>query len=108
MDLSTVKFIFCDNPLYHSKPDEDYREEFEEAHKVHPCALFSYEELQAGRLKMACGRGCAKGVCSAEKNRHSSCKWDAFVGRVSPFRPAGRGYFGGSVLGTRSGIIFEF
>lgn len=52
MDLSKVNFIFCDNPLHHTRPDEDYREEFEVARKRHRCALFSLEELKAGRLAL--------------------------------------------------------
>lgn len=52
MNRSKVNFIFCDNPLHHTQPDEDYREEYEVAHKHFLCALFSFEELRAGKLEL--------------------------------------------------------
>jgi len=51
--MEQVNFLFCDNPLNHMQVDEDYIEEYEEAHKNHKCALFSYENLQAGPQQLA-------------------------------------------------------
>ncbi len=45
-----VNFIFCNHPLYSRKVDEDYEDEYEQASSKCPCALFSYEDLEKGKL----------------------------------------------------------
>lgn len=47
-----VNFLFCNHPLYPKKVDEDYEEEYQAAKKEHACALFSYENLQLGKLSL--------------------------------------------------------
>ena len=47
-----INFIFCNHPLYLRKVDEDYEEEYQEAGLEHPCALFSYEDLEDGKLSL--------------------------------------------------------
>lgn len=51
-DLQDINFIFCNHPLYQRKVDEDYEEEYQEAGLHHPCALFSYEDLEMGKLSL--------------------------------------------------------
>lgn len=51
-DLRDIHFIFCNHPLYQSKIDEDYKEEYQEAGLQHSCALFSYEDLEMGKLSL--------------------------------------------------------
>lgn len=47
-----INFLFCNHPLYQKKVDEDYEKEYQEAGLHHPCALFSYEDLERGNLSM--------------------------------------------------------
>ena len=47
-----VSFIFCSHPLNSKRVDEDYEEEFQAAGLEHACALFSYEDLEAGKLSL--------------------------------------------------------
>lgn len=51
-DLENVNFLFCNHPLYPRKADEDYEEEYQAAGLEHACALFSYENLQLGKLSL--------------------------------------------------------
>lgn len=51
-DLQAVNFLFCNHPLYQRKADEDYEEEYQAAGLDHPCALFSYEDLERGKLSL--------------------------------------------------------
>lgn len=51
-DLNGTNFIFCNHPLYPKKVDEDYAEEYEEARADHECALFSFEDLEKGKLTL--------------------------------------------------------
>jgi hypothetical protein len=50
--LGDVNFIFCNHPLYPEKVDGDYGEEFQAASLEHACALFSYENLEKGKLSL--------------------------------------------------------
>lgn len=51
-DLKDLNFIFCNHPLYQHNIDEDYKEEYQEAGLHHSCALFSYEDMEAGKLSL--------------------------------------------------------
>lgn len=51
-NLQDINFLFCNHPLYQKKVDEDYEIEYQEAGLHHPCALFSYEDLERGKLSM--------------------------------------------------------
>ena len=51
-DLLHVNFLFCNHPLYPRKVDEDYETEYQAARHDHACALFSYEDLAAGKLSL--------------------------------------------------------
>lgn len=48
-----VNFIFCSHPLDKKKVDEDYFEEYQAAGLNHACALFSYEDLERGKLSLS-------------------------------------------------------
>lgn len=50
--MGDVNFIFCNHPLYPEKVDGDYEEEFQAAGLEHACALFSYENLEKGKLSL--------------------------------------------------------
>lgn len=50
--MSDISFIFCNHPLYPKRVDEDYEEEFQAAGLEHACALFSYEDLEMGKLSL--------------------------------------------------------
>ena len=50
--MEDISFIYCNHPLDPRSVDDDYAEEYQIASQDHECALFSYEELEAGRLKM--------------------------------------------------------
>lgn len=50
--MEDISFIYCNHPLDPKSVDEDYLEEYQTASQEHECALFSYDELEAGRLKM--------------------------------------------------------
>lgn len=47
-----INFLFCNHPLYPGRVDEDYEDEYQEAGLEHPCAFFSYENLQLGKLSL--------------------------------------------------------
>lgn len=51
-DISEINFLFCNHPLYARKVDVDYEEEYCEAVKNHRCALFSYEDMENGKLSL--------------------------------------------------------
>ena len=51
-ELQDLNFLFCNHPLYQRKVDEDYEEEYQAAGLKHPCALFSYEDLERGKLSL--------------------------------------------------------
>ena len=50
--FSDVNFIFCNHPLHQRQVDEDYKEEYLAASQEHACALFSYEDLEMGKLSL--------------------------------------------------------
>ena len=47
-----INFIFCNHPLYPRKVDMDYEIEYQEARENHKCALFSYEDMEEGKLSL--------------------------------------------------------
>ncbi len=51
-ELGDVNFLFCNHPLYQKRVDEDYEIEFQSAGFEHACALFSYEDLELGKLSL--------------------------------------------------------
>ncbi len=51
-DILELNFLFCNHPLFPRKVDEDYEEEYQAARQNHSCALFSYENLEAGKLTL--------------------------------------------------------
>lgn len=51
-ELQNINFLFCNHPLYQNQVDEDYREEYHAASLKHPCALFSYEDLERKKLSL--------------------------------------------------------
>lgn len=51
-DLKNIHFLFCNHPLYPRKVDMDYEAEYQEAGVKHSCALFSYEDLERGKLSL--------------------------------------------------------
>lgn len=51
-NLHEINFLFCNHPLYPRKVDEDYKEEYQQAGLEHSCALFSYEDLERGKLTL--------------------------------------------------------
>ncbi len=50
--LDDISFIFCNHLLYPKRVDEDYEEEYQAAGLEHACALFSYEDLETGKLSL--------------------------------------------------------
>ena len=50
--MNDINFIFCNHPLYQRKVDEDYEVEYQEAGLHHSCALFSYEDMERGKLSL--------------------------------------------------------
>ena len=50
--LNDICFLFCNHPLYQRLVDEDFQEEYQAAGLNHPCALFSYEDLEKGSLSL--------------------------------------------------------
>lgn len=44
--FNDISFLFCNHPLYQKRVDEDYQEEYQAAGLNHPCALFSYEDME--------------------------------------------------------------
>ena len=51
-DIEKFSFLFCNHPLYPQKVDEDYQNEYQIASLNYPCALFSYEDLEKGKLSL--------------------------------------------------------
>lgn len=51
-ELDNVNFLFCNHPLYYRRADMDYETEYQEAELNHQCALFSYEDLENGKLSL--------------------------------------------------------
>ncbi len=51
-DQQRINFLFCNHPFYPQRVDEDYEEEYQQAALGHPCALFSYEDIQMGKLSL--------------------------------------------------------
>ncbi len=51
-NLQDINFLFCSHPLYSGKVDMDYETEYQEAGLNHACALFSYEDLENGKLSL--------------------------------------------------------
>ncbi len=51
-DVTDINFLFCNHPLCQRKVDEDYQEEYQAAGLNHSCALFSYEDIQLGKLSL--------------------------------------------------------
>ena len=49
-----LNFIFCSHPLNKKSVDEEYLEEYQAAGLDHTCALFSYEDLENGKLSLYC------------------------------------------------------
>lgn len=47
---SRINFLFCSQPFQRKRVDEDFETEYQEAGKNHSCALFSYEDLEDGKL----------------------------------------------------------
>ncbi|MBD5555481.1 MAG: ATP-grasp domain-containing protein [Roseburia sp.] len=47
-----INFLFCNHPLYPYRVDMDYEEEYQAAGIDHTCALFSYEDMQVGKLSL--------------------------------------------------------
>ncbi len=50
--MADVNFLFCNHPLYPRRADADYEEEYRRACLDHGCALFSYEDLEKGKLSL--------------------------------------------------------
>ena len=48
----SINFIFCSHPLNKKSVDEDYMEEYQATGLNHSCALFSYEDLEVGKLSL--------------------------------------------------------
>lgn len=51
-NLQDINFLFCNHPLYQRKVDEDYEVEYQAAGLDYTCALFSYEDMQTGKLSL--------------------------------------------------------
>ena len=51
-DLQNISFLFCNNPFFKKKVDEEYEQEFQAAELKHQCAIFSYEDLESGKLSL--------------------------------------------------------
>lgn len=47
-----VNWIFCSHPLYKNEVDDDYKEEYEACKNKYNCCLFSYEDLEQGKLSL--------------------------------------------------------
>lgn len=48
----SINFIFCSHPLNKKSVDDDYMEEYQATGLNHSCALFSYEDLEVGKLSL--------------------------------------------------------
>ena len=51
-ELKSINFLFCNHPLYPKRVDMDYETEYQEAELNHTCVLFSYEDLENGKLSL--------------------------------------------------------
>lgn len=51
-ELSDINFLFCNHPLYAKRVDMDYETEYQEAGLKYSCGLFSYEDLENGKLSL--------------------------------------------------------
>lgn len=51
-ELKEINFLFCNHPLYAKRVDMDYETEYQEAGLNHSCGLFSYEDLENGKLSL--------------------------------------------------------
>lgn len=49
---SKVNYIFCNNPLYPDRVDDEYRQEYQDVGLEHACALFDYEAMKQGNLTL--------------------------------------------------------
>jgi len=47
-----INFLFCNSPLYPKRPDEDYEQEYKAAKTHYSCALFSFEDINCGKLSL--------------------------------------------------------
>lgn len=50
-----LNWIFCNHPLYQRRPDDDYAEEYRICSEKADTVLFSYEDLELGKLSLYCG-----------------------------------------------------
>ena len=48
----SINFIFCSHPLNKKSVDEDYLEEYQATGLDHACTLFSFEDLENGKLSL--------------------------------------------------------
>lgn len=51
-ELKDINFLFCNHPLYSKRVDIDYEKEYQEAGLNYACGLFSYEDLENGKLSL--------------------------------------------------------
>lgn len=51
-NLDDINFLFCNHSFYPQNVDENYKEEYQAAGLEHSCALFSYEDMQLGKLSL--------------------------------------------------------
>mgnify|MGYP003300085958 CR=1 FL=1 len=51
-ELKDINFLFCNHPLYPKRVDMDYEPEYQEAGLNYACGLFSYEDLENGKLSL--------------------------------------------------------
>ncbi len=51
-ELQDINFLFCNHPLYPKRVDMEYETEYQEAGLNHACVLFSYEDLENGKLSL--------------------------------------------------------
>lgn len=51
-EILGFSYIFCNHPLYNRKVDEDYIAEYEACSEKYDCILFSYEDLEHGKLSL--------------------------------------------------------
>ncbi len=50
--MKDVNYLYCNHPLYQNRVDFGYEEEYEVAKKDNSCALFSYEDMENGKLRL--------------------------------------------------------
>lgn len=51
-NLKEINFLFCNHPLHQRRVDPDYEEEYRAAGLDHACSLFSYEDMENGKLSL--------------------------------------------------------